>query len=142
MELVLWRHADAEMQNPKGDAERALTSRGREQAERQADWLRARVDPRWRVLVSPAVRALQTVAPLGVPFEVEPRVGLSATARSVLEAAGWPDAEAPVLVVGHNPTLAEVVERLLGRDLDVRKGAVIWLATTAAETSLTAVQEA
>ena len=142
MELVLWRHADAEIQNPKGDAERVLTPRGLEQAARQAGWLRSRVDPRWRVLVSPAVRALQTVAPLGVPFELEARVGLAATAQSVLEAAGWPDAAQPVLVVGHNPTLAEVAELLLGHDLEVRKGAVIWLSTTTEGTSLTGVQEA
>ena len=142
MDLVLWRHADAEMQNPKGDAERALTPRGLEQAQRQAEWLRSRVDPRWRVLVSPAVRALQTVAPLGVPFEIAPGVGLAATPASVLEAAGWPDAGRPVLVVGHNPTLAEVVELLLGHDLDVRKGALIWLSTTAEDTTLVGVQEA
>ena len=142
MDLVLWRHADAELENPKGDAERVLTARGEEQARRQAEWLRTRVDAGWRILVSPAVRARQTVAPLGLPFQADRAVGLAATPRSVLEAAGWPDGSQPVLVVGHQPTLGEIVELLLGRDLEVRKGAVIWLSTTADATTLVGVQEA
>jgi phosphohistidine phosphatase len=51
----------------------------------------------------------------------------------VLDAARWPAARDPVLVVGHQPTLGWVLSRLLGGDplasLAVRKGAVWWLRT-------------
>ena len=59
MELILWRHADAEDANGKEDAARELTKKGRKQAERMAKWLRPRLDGDWRILVSPAKRALQ-----------------------------------------------------------------------------------
>ena len=36
MELILWRHAEAEGPGPKGDLARSLTKKGRRQAERMA----------------------------------------------------------------------------------------------------------
>jgi phosphohistidine phosphatase len=131
MELILWRHAEAEdlAKHSDADAARELTKRGRKQAERMARWLDERLDKSWRILVSPAIRTLQTVEPLGRDFETSEQVGLDATADSVLRAAGWPDAAQDVLVVGHQPTLGQVAARVLeGRDGDiaVRKGAIWW----------------
>ena len=37
MELILWRHADAELGQP--DSERRLTDKGHKQAARMAKWL-------------------------------------------------------------------------------------------------------
>jgi phosphohistidine phosphatase len=51
MDLILWRHADAEGGSP--DSERRLTERGREQARRVAAWLKARLPRGCEVLVSP-----------------------------------------------------------------------------------------
>ena len=136
MQLVLWRHADAEDASGGRDADRALTARGHEQAKRGAEWLRARLaGGDWRILASPALRARQTLEALGVAFEEAEGVGLAATPGSVLRAAGWPDG-APVVVVGHQPTLGEVAERLLGRAIEVRKGAILWLETGAAASTL------
>lgn len=132
MELILWRHADAEDANGKDDADRELTKKGRKQAERMADWLRPKLDDGWMIIVSPAKRALQTVKPLDLPFEVSEAVDTSAHARDVLAAAGWPRNEKSVLVVGHQPTLGEVAALLLtGEEADtpVRKGAIWWFAT-------------
>jgi phosphohistidine phosphatase len=129
MDLILWRHAEAEDANGKEDAARELTKRGRKQAERMARWLRPLVDERWRILVSPAKRTLQTVKPLEREFEESQAVGLDATPSSILEAAGWPDAQGPVLVVGHQPTLGQVAARLIGGtdgDTSIRKGAIWW----------------
>ena len=129
MELILWRHADAEDPGPAGDAPRRLTKKGRKQAERMAEWLRARVGPEWRIVVSPAKRALETAKPLERDFEVSESVGTNATAATLLEETGWPDADRPVMVVGHQPTLGEVAAQLLDtRDTDtaIRKGAVWW----------------
>ena len=128
MELILWRHADAEDAGPQGDLSRRLTKKGRKQAERMARWLQARLEGDWRVVCSPAQRAVETVEPLGREFEVSEEVSTSASARSVLREAGWPDG-GRVIVVGHQPTLGEVASRLLGAgggDFSVRKGAILW----------------
>jgi phosphohistidine phosphatase len=128
MELILWRHADAEEAGPEGDAPRRLTKKGRRQAERMAEWLRARIGADWRIVSSPARRAIETVEPLGRAYEVRDTVGTSADPRSVLHEAGWPDAERPVVVVGHQPTFGEIAGQLLASDHDVavKKGAVWW----------------
>lgn len=129
MELILWRHAEAEEPGGKDDIDRELTKKGRKQAERMAKWLRPKLDDRWSILVSPAKRTLQTVEPLDLPFEVREPVGLSATASGVLREAGWPDGRRNALVVGHQPTLGEVASMLLlgnEGDTSIRKGAVWW----------------
>jgi len=131
MELILWRHADAEDANGKDDNDRELTKKGRKQAERVAAWLAPRIDGDWRILVSPAKRALQTAKPLDCKFEVSDAIGTSTTPAELLEAARWPGGSRNVLVVGHQPTLGEVAARLLGSDggLAVRKGAAWWFAS-------------
>jgi phosphohistidine phosphatase len=85
----------------------------------------------WRIVVSPAQRALETVEPLGREIEVRESVSTAASAQGVLREAGWPDG-GRVLVVGHQPTLGEVAAWLLGGEageVSVRKGAVLWFAT-------------
>jgi phosphohistidine phosphatase len=131
MELILWRHAEAEDANPGGDSARALTKRGRKQAERVAAWLRPRLEGDWKILASPAVRAVQTVTPLDLPYEARPALDTDGRADGLLREAGWPD-DGRVLIVGHQPTLGEVAAILLGGDdggVAVRKGAIWWFAT-------------
>ena len=60
MDLILWRHADAE--DGADDMARRLTPRGEKQAAAMAEWLRARLPRNYTVLASPAVRAQQTAA--------------------------------------------------------------------------------
>ena len=55
MDLILWRHAEAEEGGP--DLERKLTPKGRKQAKRVAAWLLQRLPSRFALLSSPAVRA-------------------------------------------------------------------------------------
>lgn len=144
MELILWRHAEAE--DGLDDAKRELTRRGKKQAERMARWLKAHMEGEWKILVSPAKRALQTVKPLELPFEENPAVGTSASAPAVLRAAGWPTGKDNVVVVGHQPTFGEVAATILetaAGELSVRKGAIWWFATRSrdagAEVALKAV---
>jgi len=128
MDLLLWRHAEAADGGP--DLGRALTPRGREQARAMAEWLRRRLPAGSRILVSPARRAQETAAALGLPFETMPEVAPDATPQALIAAAGWPDSTQAVLVVGHQPTLGETAAMLLGasgRELRVRKGAVVWI---------------
>jgi phosphohistidine phosphatase len=127
MELILWRHAEAEDALP--DLTRELTGRGRKQASRMADWLNPRLPQDIHVLVSPAKRTLQTAQALGRYFERVPALAPGASAEDVLAAAGWPDAAYPVLVVGHQPTLGQVAMQLLtgqAGDLAVKKGGMWW----------------
>ena len=131
MDLILWRHADAEDAGPAGDLARRLTKKGRKQADAMAKWLAPRLEGAWRIVVSPAQRALETVEPLGQEFEVRESVSTSASAASVLREVNWPHGER-VLVVGHQPTLGEVAARLLGGEageVSVRKGAILWFTT-------------
>ena len=80
MDLILWRHAEAEDGVP--DGERALTKKGRKQAAALAAWLNERLPKRPRILVSPAVRAQQTAAALGQAFTTAREIGVGASAAS------------------------------------------------------------
>jgi len=82
MELILWRHAEAEDGSP--DLERELTGKGRKQAARMADWLNPRLPPDIRILSSPASRTLQTAQALGRDYEVVPELAPGASAEEVL----------------------------------------------------------
>ena len=127
MDLILWRHTEAEDAVP--DLARELTGRGRKQASRMADWLNPRLPPDIRILVSPATRALQTAQALGREYEEVAALAPGASADDVLAAAGWPDAAYPVLIVGHQPTLGQVAMQLLAGqagDLAVKKGSIWW----------------
>lgn len=129
MELILWRHAEAEDGPP--DMERALTPKGEKQAERMAAFLHSRLPHGTRILASPALRTQQTVQALTKHYTTEPAIAPGASPASVLRSAGWPDAGGCVLLVGHQPTLGGVAAHLLygGRSsLSVKKGAVWWLA--------------
>ena len=130
MDLILWRHAEAEDADGEiADLERCLTRRGEKQAKRVARWLLDHLPADRRVLVSPALRTTQTADALGTPYEIEPRIAPGATAHDILTAAGWPGRKGTVLVVGHQPTIGELASRLLTGDeagFSVRKGAVWW----------------
>lgn len=127
MELILWRHAEAEDGAP--DLERELTPKGVKQAEKTAAFLRQHLPKNTRVLVSPAARTRQTAAALTDRFTLAPAIAPGASAQALLLAARWPEAGDTVLLVGHQPTLGEVAAHLLGsreHALSIRKGAVWW----------------
>lgn len=128
MELILWRHAEAA--EGGADLDRPLTARGRRQARRMAQWLEPRLPQDLRILVSPARRALETAHALGRPCEQLDAIAPGADAGALIAAAGWPGADRPALLVGHQPTLGEAAALLLGgREAAWRfaKGAVWWL---------------
>ncbi|CAN5640606.1 phosphohistidine phosphatase SixA [soil metagenome] len=131
MELILWRHAEAEDEGAGvNDMQRKLTANGLQQAERMAKWLNKRLPSSTRILVSPAQRTQQTALALGLEFETIPALAPGATVDAVLRSAGWPHSPSTVLVVGHQPTLGLVAARLLAERLDswaMQKGAVWWL---------------
>lgn len=127
MELILWRHAEAVDGVPDND--RALTEKGRRQAQRMAHFLASRLPKNTRILVSPALRAQQTAAAYSKHFDIEPAIGTGADAHRALAASGWPDADGAVMLVGHQPWLGELAALLMtGRaeSWNMKKGAVWW----------------
>jgi phosphohistidine phosphatase len=132
MELILWRHAEAEDGSP--DLDRRLTPKGAKQARRIAEWLHAHLPDSARVLASPAVRTQQTAQALALltqrKFKTVDALAPGASVDDVLTAAGWPDGKGAVVIVGHQPTLGWVASQLLAgraQDWSVKKGGVWWL---------------
>jgi phosphohistidine phosphatase len=128
MDLILWRHAEAEDGTP--DHARELTAKGHKQAAKTAAFLRQHLPDDTRILVSPAARAVQTVTALTDHFTLAPTIAPGASAQAVLHTARWPEAGGTVLIVGHQPTLGEVASLLLGCNecsFSVKKSALWWL---------------
>jgi phosphohistidine phosphatase len=127
MDLILWRHAEAEDGFP--DHGRKLTEKGERQALKMAAWLKAHLPAETHVIVSPATRTQQTAAALTRDGTIVREVGTGASVASLLGAAGWPDAKGAVVVVGHQPTLGQVAAYLLSNTQEswsVKKGGVWW----------------
>jgi phosphohistidine phosphatase len=131
MNLLLWRHAEAEDGNP--DLARPLTAKGRAQASQVGHWLNKRLATEPRIYSSPAVRTRETAGALGAPFTVLPELAPGASAEEVLDALGLPlrsERSAIIVVVGHQPWIGETAALLVtGKVLSwsVRKAAVWWL---------------
>lgn len=134
MELILWRHADAE--DDAQDSERRLTAKGVKQAARMAKWLRPRIPEDAVILSSPAKRAQQTARALNPEFKTVKEIGTSAAPEDILHAAGWPGDNRTVVLVGHQPTLGETAAWLLTGSKEVwglKKGAVVWISRRAGD---------
>jgi len=128
MDLLLWRHAEAE--EGEDDLKRRLTERGRKQARIMARWIREQQPQGLRIIVSPAVRTQQTAEALKLPFETISTIGPDAGLADLIATCGWPDAGGAVLVVGHQPVLGQLAALLLaGQDAEwtIKKGALWWL---------------
>ena len=111
MDLILWRHAQAEAGEP--DEGRELTQQGRKQAQRMGAWLDRTLPSGCKILSSPTSRTIQTVDALGRKYKIVPEIGPMASAADVINAVGWPESKTPVMVVGHQPWLGEVASLLL-----------------------------
>ena len=142
MELILWRHAEAEEGAP--DGARKLTLKGEKQARKIAKWLSAHIEGPVKLMASPAVRAQQTAQALGLEIDTRKEIAVGASAAKILRVTGWPKAEGTVIVVGHQPALGQLAALLLtGEESQwaIKKGALWWFQHRAvtAETILRAV---
>ena len=131
MDLVLWRHAEAqEWTQGCDDLQRPLTTRGEKQAARVAKWLDRQLPEGTRIFVSPARRCEQTAQALGRKYKVRDELAPGASSEQLLELAQWPAFKGTVLVVGHQPVLGQTIAQLLGltaSECAVKKGALWWL---------------
>ncbi|HEX4482791.1 MAG TPA: phosphohistidine phosphatase SixA [Solirubrobacteraceae bacterium] len=129
-QLWLLRHAEAEPHGTRTDSARRLTSRGEAQA-RAAGSALARLEVGFDlILFSPKTRARQT-AELAAEHWSEPQRALlreheplasSFAAAQALDALAGFDADARVLLVGHEPDLSGVIADLTGGRVEMKKG--------------------
>lgn len=125
MELILWRHADAEDGAP--DLQRKLTPRGRKDAERVAGWLLEHLPEGFEVVASPAVRAQETAKALGRPIHTDPKLAPGAAVADIVGAVKRGEV---VVVVGHQPDLGRAIAYLVAgeeEDWRLKKGGLWWL---------------
>ena len=115
--LLLIRHAIAEDEHPAGDAARALTDDGREKCRDHLEEVAKLLHVK-QIITSPLVRAVQTAEIAANAFgirSVQVNDVLSpsprATARTIALARELGGGHA---LVGHNPSITEVAEDLLG----------------------------
>jgi phosphohistidine phosphatase len=95
-----------------------------------AKWLDQHMPEGMRILSSPALRCESTAAALGRKYKLCPELKPDSNVESLLDIAGWPDAKTPALIIGHQPTLGQVVTHALHvptANFSVRKGSVWWL---------------
>jgi phosphohistidine phosphatase len=131
MDLIVWRHAEAaDAAAGQDDLDRALTPKGRRQARSAAAWLDERLGRRVKVYASPARRTQQTAAAFGRKVTTLPQAAPGADAGALLAALRWQESRTPMLLVGHEPTLGNLVAHLIGlpeASFPLRKGALVWL---------------
>lgn len=146
MDLILWRHAEAEEDGSDlPDQKRRLTARGEKQAKKVAKWLREHLPRKHRILVSPAERTQQTAHALELPYEIERKVGVGATAADLLAATDWPEQSGAVLIIGHQPALGRIAALLLSgaeADWPIKKGGLWWFSSRVRESETQTVLRA
>jgi phosphohistidine phosphatase len=131
MEIILWRHADAE--DGADDLARRLTAKGRAQAAAMAKWLRRHLPAEYALLASPARRAQQTAAALHAAIQTEAHLAPGASVKKILEICQ--SHQGLVILVGHQPDLGRVAAHLIAphlagpthADWSIEKGAIWWI---------------
>jgi phosphohistidine phosphatase len=131
--LLLMRHAKSDWGNALKDHDRPLNDRGKRDAPRMGRWLITQaMRPAW-ILTSSAKRARKTtdkvVEVLGSDVYVEVREDLYlATPEHWVEVLGeLPAAADPLLCVGHNPGLDDLLNRLTGKSEHLSTAAIAWI---------------
>lgn len=137
MRLIVIRHARAKERDPSAwpdDTRRPLTKGGRRDFARLAVRLPSWIEPPDAVLASAWVRAWDTASILRdetgwPPAERESSLeteGGAEAVEAILRALRSRRDQASIAIVGHEPVLGQLVDRLLGGAgcVDFRKGAV------------------
>ncbi len=134
MELILWRHAQAQDLTDdmpaEADMQRPLTAKGQKQAQRMGGWLESALPQTCRILVSPSLRTQETAEALGRKFKTLAEIGPAASAEDLILAANWPHSREPVLLIGHQPALGAMAAQLIKpqqSECAIRKANVWWI---------------
>lgn len=128
-QLWLFRHGIAEKKSSsKNDAERTLTKQGRKEVERSAPHLRYLLDLKKPVYLwsSPLTRALQTAEilaeSLGNSDIIQKEFIAAGDLKLLLQELEKMPETCTVIIVGHEPSLSDWAESLIGASLPFGKG--------------------
>jgi phosphohistidine phosphatase len=134
--LVVVRHAKSDWSNAVPDDERPLAERGRRDAPAIGRWLDEHVPQVDLVVCSPAKRARQTWQLAAAGLDPEPPVRhddriYTASPEGLLGVIDeLPDEAGTVVLVGHNPSLTDLVTLLSGEPHELKTSAVAVLRWT------------
>jgi phosphohistidine phosphatase len=141
--IIVWRHAEAELagiESYESNMARALTSRGQQQAERMARWLKRYLPKQTMLLSSPALRALQTAQAFNYKVIIEHALSPGASLQEILEVLiSLESSQSNLLLVGHQPWLGQLVTHLTGfsgAELNIKKGAIWWMRLSLKDSNL------
>lgn len=118
MQFYILRHGKAERDSPSGaDEDRPLRKRGRRQAKRLAEHIADRGPAPNLVISSPILRARDTAeiiaAALDVPLEFADELATGVGVPVIAALLQRSSDQAPVMLVGHNPQLENILAELL-----------------------------
>ncbi len=151
MEILLVRHAQAVEEAPGlGDAGRWLTEKGRKTMRRMARWLDEKNKRRPVVVwTSPLVRAVQSaeIVAAGAGYEGEVKaiseLNPGRDPGDLVRLLGTYEADGPLALVGHEPSLSLIAAALLGQDLPggIKKSGVVAIEWTGGKGTLRFVRD-
>ncbi len=110
--LILMRHCKSSWTTPIADVERPLNARGRASAVRLGEWLRDNGYIPREILCSSAMRTMETTDLLGFDMSYTPQRALYLASVIEMHSALRSAQTEIVLMVGHNPGIAEFAETL------------------------------
>lgn len=130
LQLILWRHAEAEYTSP--DLPRQLTAKGKKQAQKIAQVLRDKLPEHYELYASQATRSQQTAAHLRDNAIILDTLNPDIDAKNLPRLLhSFADKKA-VVVVGHQPWIGDLCAFLLNGNFEhermwsVKKGAFWW----------------
>lgn len=133
LNLILWRHADAEDAKVEGrDLPRKLTRKGHKQAKRAAAYLRPKLPANARIIVSQAARSQQTADYLEADYQVLAAINPDVDVHTLPRLINSFQDDSYVVLVGHQPWIGQLCAFLLNQNWthqslwSVRKGAFWW----------------
>ena len=134
IECYLVRHADAGSRGIQNDHQRRLSKRGRAQADRLVDPLRAVGTT--KLLSSPFVRCIETLAPLAEALDlpVEADIHLAEGSGPTHALAVIEQATSPLVLCSHGDVIGDVMHLIARRGVDLADDrlakASTWIITT------------
>ena len=130
--LLILRHAKSSWANSSiSDWQRPLNDRGRRDAPRAGQWLRAHSRVPDLIITSDAVRARTTAELVGTAagyardIIVEPSLYLARPEDVIALLKEVKEPAATVLIVGHNPGLEDLIAMLSGEPLGLKTTALV-----------------
>jgi phosphohistidine phosphatase len=128
--LILLRHAKSDWAGDEPDDRRPLAKRGLRQAPEAGQWLAANVDRIDLAVTSPALRARATWELASAELEplpetvVDDRVYAATSGQLLHVVRQLDDEHRTVVLVGHNPGLEDLVNRLTGEWVEMTTSAI------------------